>query len=84
MLKIKSVATGIGDGEGPGEILLDIHLSNNQALLVPLKNKSKDASFIKLYRSGHLFTPQTDGQRVYWRDGTQLTLGEILLMVKGE
>ncbi len=83
MSKIKFVAACVDDSEGLPGIRLDIHLYNGQTLLLSLKSKQNDPAFQRLYRDGELTCPRTDGDSIYWRDGTRLSFPEIMGMVRG-
>ncbi len=83
MAKIKYVATCADPKvEGFGT-LLDIHFDNGQILLLSIKSKQEDPAFVKLYQRGELNRPKTDGDSVYWEDGTRLSIPEIIKMVRG-
>lgn len=83
MAKIRSVTTCAGDGTGLSGTLLDIHFHNGQSLLLSLKSRQNNPSFLRLYQEGELFHPKTDGDAIYWRDGPRLTLEEVMDMARG-
>lgn len=82
MAKIRSVATCASEGAGLSGTLLDIHFQNGQGLLLSLKSKQDDPAFLRLYREGELFRPNTDGDVIYWRDGPRLTLEDVMNMAR--
>lgn len=81
MSKISYVATCAEPG-GMFGILLDIHFDNGQIILLSLKEKQNDPAFIRLYQEGELNRPKTDGDSVYWKDGTRLFFHEIIEMAR--
>ena len=83
MAKISYVATCADPEAGTLGTLLDIHFDNGQILLLSLKAKQEDEAFLKLYQDGELNRPKTDGNCVYWNNGTRLSLAEIMEMVRG-
>lgn len=82
MAKISYVAACTDPREGTLGILLDIHFSNGQILLLSLKSKQDNPAFLRLRRNGELFRPQTDGENIYWHNGPKLSLPEIMEMVR--
>ncbi len=84
MAKISYVATCPDPGGGMFGILLDIHLNNGQILLLSLKEKQNDPTFLRLYHNGKLNRPKTDGNCVYWKDGSRLSFHEIMEMARGK
>jgi len=83
MAKIRSVTICAGDGAELSGTLLDIHFHNGQCLLLSLKSRQNDPSFLRLYREGELFHPKTDGDAIFWRDGPRLTLEDIMNVARG-
>jgi hypothetical protein len=82
MEKIRMVGITCG-GESISDVLLDIHFMNGQTVIIPLGDKARDPCFIALFQDERLFSPQTDGECVYWPDGSRLSCAEILNMVRG-
>ena len=83
MVKIKSVAICENDCAGLTGTMLDIHFYNGQSLLLPLKSRQDDPAFLRLYQTGELFRPETNGNNICWKNGTKLTLEEVMDMVRG-
>lgn len=83
MAKISYVATCADPGGGRFGTLLDIHFDNGQILLLSLKEKQDDPAFLRLYHNGELNRPKTDGDSVYWKDGSRLSLREIIEIARG-
>lgn len=83
MAKIKYVATCADPEPGGFGTMLDIHFDNGQILLLSIKSKQEDSAFVKLYQRGELNRPKTDGDSVYWEDGTRLSIPEMIKMVRG-
>lgn len=80
MTKIRMVGTTC-TGEGVSGVLLDVHFMNGQAVVLPLGKRARDPSFATMLLDERLFTPQTDGNCIYWRDGPSLSCAEILQMI---
>lgn len=83
MAIIRSVTICAGDGAGLAGTMLDIHFHNGQSLLLSLKYRQNDPSFLRLYREGELIYPKTDGDAVYWKDGPRLTMEDVINMARG-
>lgn len=83
MAKIRYVATCVDPQAGGLGSLLDIHFDNGQILLLSFRTKQEDTAFVKLYQRGELNRPKTDGDSVYWEDGTRLSIQEIMEMAGG-
>ncbi|QRN85298.1 hypothetical protein JR334_10155 [Clostridia bacterium] len=61
---------------------LDVELNNGHLILFDTKRLPKEnSSYDKLRDLELLPRPSTDGQSVYWRDGTRLALGEIMALL---
>ncbi len=82
MAKITYVATCFDTSEGIAGTLLDIHFENGLVLLVPLKTKEADPTFLRLLQEGELHNPKTDGFEVYWKGGARLSLPDIMKLAK--
>ena len=82
MAKISYVATCADPEAGGLGTLLDIHFDNGQILLLSFKAKQENSAFIKLYHSGKLNRPRTDGESVFWEDGTRLSITEVIEMAR--
>lgn len=72
MLKI--IRADILDGQ-----TLDIELNNGHLILFDTSQlPQKNHRFASLCKVEVLPRPSTDGSRIYWKDGTEITLTEIL------
>lgn len=61
---------------------LDIELNNGHLILFDTKRlPKKNPSYDKLRDLALLPRPSTDGQSIYWRDGTRLALGDIMTLL---
>ena len=68
---------GALDGE-----MLDIELSNGSLVLLNLTPLiERDEVFAALRRGGRFLTPMTDGESIYWRDGSGLGLEEVFALL---
>ncbi len=62
---------------------LDIELSNGNLILLDITRLLReDSSFARLNRWTLLPRPMTDGVRIYWEQGPNLSLEEIFKMVE--
>ena len=80
MAQIEYVCVG-GDTEGLAGATMDIHLDNGQTLLFSFRPLADAPAFRALLQDGRLFKPKTDGSRVYWQDGPNLTLEKIMALL---
>ena len=54
---------------------LDIEFDNGHVLLLDLNTMRADPAISALLDSGH---PQTDGTAIYWQDGPQLNIEQLI------
>ncbi len=73
-LKIIRVEAFDGDSFG-------ITLESGHTILLELGNKIRQPAFSALIQNGGFCKPRTDGRRIYWPDGTSITLEEVLEML---
>lgn len=84
MPKIVSVFLDRLHGDGQTDVSLEVHLSNGQILMISLNLvKADDPCFAKIISGVSRDAPKTDGERVFWQDGTSLSIEEIMEMVEG-
>ena len=67
------------DGE-PEEIIIE--LDNGNVIILSLKTKLCEPPFAEIIEK--LYMPETDGERVHWHSGANLTLEEIIAMLRAE
>jgi len=60
----------------------DVTLSSGHTILLELGSRIHEPAFAALIQSGAFDKPQTDGERLYWQDGTSITLAEIFEMLR--
>ena len=57
---------------------LDIEFDNGHVLLLDLNTMRADPAISALLDSGDWCRPRTDGATVYWRDGPQLNIEQLI------
>ena len=58
-----------------------ITLESGHTILLELGHRIREPAFAALVQSGSFCNPRTDGRKIYWADGTFITLEEILKML---
>ena len=57
---------------------LDIEFDNGHVLLLDLNTMRADPAISALLDSGGWCQPQTDGTAIYWQDGPQLNIEQLI------
>ncbi|MEA4920253.1 MAG: hypothetical protein VB078_04980 [Clostridiaceae bacterium] len=78
MSRPKIISTDAYDND-PDKILVE--LENGAILILELSSKLSDPLFAEIKE---LSLPKTDGTRVYWSNGANLSLDEIICMLTDE
>ena len=82
MRKIRSVSIAANESNDILGETLAIFLNNGQTILLSLKSKAEDINFSSMCKNNHFLNPETDGERIYWRDGPSLSFEEIMGMIE--
>ena len=61
---------------------IDIELDNHNVILLTLKSRRSEPLFAEVISKR--LTPKTDGERIYWQNGVNLTLDEIMAMLRAD
>ena len=83
MSKIKSIWLDMGccDENGMGAAL-SVDLENRSSVMIYLDSKIGEPRFADILFGRYRDTPQTDGQCVFWGNGANLSLDEIMAILK--
>lgn len=57
---------------------IDIQFSNGNIVMIELAHIKSDPEFTPLWEDEQILHPKTDGDSIYWQDGTRLTLAKIM------
>lgn len=57
---------------------IDIQFSNGNIVMIELAHIKGDPEFAPLWEDEQILHPKTDGDSIYWHDGTRLTLTKIM------
>jgi len=70
------------DDNGKGAVLY-VELSNFASISMNLDSLAKEPLFSEVLLSGqkYLAQPSTDGDRVFWSNGAELTLNDVTAMI---
>jgi hypothetical protein len=82
-VKIKSVwmDNACCDERGMG-IALDVDLDNGASVITYLDSKASEPLFCDIAMGKCLDQPKTDGERIYWENGANLSFQEIMDMLQ--
>ena len=85
MSKIKSIwlDTGCCDENGMGAALT-VDLENRASVMIYLDSKIGEPCFADILFGRYRDKPKTDGQRVFWDNGANLSLDEIMDILQGQ
>jgi hypothetical protein len=72
----KIIAVGALDGD-----CFSVTLESGHTILLELADRIHEPAFAALIENHTFEKPQTDGERLYWPDGTALSLAEIMEML---
>jgi len=67
-----------------GEDTIDVQLDNGHTVLLDCLVLLKRPGFATLMDGSRIYHPQTDGGRLFWKDGQSMTVDEILSFVAEE
>ena len=69
------------DERGMGSVLY-VHFQNGEGIIVSLDSKADEPLFRDVLEGKCRDRPQTDGRRVYWKNGASLSVREMFAMLK--